>query len=182
MDGMDPGRSADRKGVVEKQMKLLKEIFRDRHTALVFRMVLGLTFLYASLDKIAYPQNFSQIVYNYKILPSFVVNIFAITLPWVELICGLFLIGGIFLESSSLLILILLAVFTIATSFNVFIRGIDIQCGCFTASLAAKKQGAELLFRDVILLLMSVQVFLFNQNFATLPGFYQRILYRWLLK
>ena len=113
-------------------MKLLKDIFTDKHTALVFRVVLGIIFVYASLDKIAYPQNFSQIIYNYKILPSFLINIFAITLPWVELICGLFLIGGIFLESSSLLIFILLLVFTLATSFNVFIRGIDIQCGCFT--------------------------------------------------
>jgi len=163
-------------------MKLLKDIFADKHTALVFRMMLGLLFVYASLDKIANPQNFAQIVYNYKILPSFLVNIFAITLPWVELICGLFLIGGIFLESSSLIVLVLLLAFTIGTSYNVFIRGIDIQCGCFTTSLSAKKQGAELLFRDGILLLMSLQVFLFNQNFATLPGFYQKILYRWLLK
>jgi putative oxidoreductase len=163
-------------------MKLLKDIFTDKHTALVLRVVLGIIFVYASMDKIAHPQDFSQIIYNYKILPSFLVNIFAITLPWVELICGLFLIGGIFLESSSLLIFILLLVFTIATSFNVFIRGIDIQCGCFTTSLVAKKQGVELVIRDLLFLLMSLQVFLFNRNFATLPGFYQRILYRWLLK
>jgi len=179
---MDQSGSSGGERVLEDQMKLLKDIFADKHTALVFRMMLGLLFVYASLDKIANPQNFAQIVYNYKILPSFLVNIFAITLPWVELICGLFLIGGIFLESSSLIVLVLLLAFTIGTSYNVFIRGIDIQCGCFTTSLSAKKQGAELLFRDGILLLMSLQVFLFNQNFATLPGFYQKILYRWLLK
>jgi len=163
-------------------MKLLKDIFTDKYTAFVFRVVLGMVFVYASLDKITHPQDFSQIIYNYKILPSFLVNIFAITLPWVELICGLFLIGGIFIESSSLLIFVLLFTFMIATSFNVFIRGIDIQCGCFTTSLTAKKQGAELVIRDILFLLMSLQVLLFNRNFATLPGFYQRILYRWLLK
>lgn len=163
-------------------MKLLKDIFIDKHTALVFRMVLGLLFVYASLDKIANPQNFSQIIYNYRILPPFLINIVAITLPWVELICGLFLVGGIFLESSSLLILVLLLAFTIVTSYNVFIRGINLQCGCFTTSLAAQKEGAELVLRDVIFLLMSLQVLLFNRNFATLPGFYQKILYRWLLK
>ena len=163
-------------------MKLVKDIFRDKHTALVFRMVLGIVFVYASLDKITNPQNFSQIIYNYKILPSFLINIFALTLPWVELICGLFLIGGIFVESSALLVFLLLFVFMIATSVNVFIRGINIQCGCFSTSLAAQKQGVELVLRDVIFLLMSLQVLLFNQNFATLPGFYQKILYRWLLK
>ncbi len=143
-------------------MKLLKDIFTDKHTALVFRMVLGLLFVYASLDKIANPQNFSQIIYNYRILPPFLINIVAITLPWVELICGLFLVGGIFLESSSLLILVLLLAFTIVTSYNVFIRGINLQCGCFTTSLAAQKEGAELVLRDVIFLLMSLQVLLFN--------------------
>jgi uncharacterized membrane protein YphA (DoxX/SURF4 family) len=163
-------------------MKLLKDIFTDKYTVLAFRMALGLLFIYASLDKIANPQNFSQIVYNYKILPSFLINIFAITLPWVELICGLFLIGGIFIESSSLVVFLLLFAFMIATSVNVFVRGINLQCGCFTTSLVAQKQGVELVLRDIIFLLMSLQVFLFNQNFATLPGFYQKILYRWLLK
>lgn len=163
-------------------MKLLKDIFTDKYTVLFFRVVLGLVFVYASLDKIANPQNFAKIIYNYKILPSFLINISAITLPWVELICGLFLIGGIFIESSSLIIFSLLVIFIIGTSVNVFIRGIDINCGCFTTSLTAQKQGAELVLREIILLVMSLQVFLYNQDFATLPGFYRKILYRWLLK
>jgi uncharacterized membrane protein YphA (DoxX/SURF4 family) len=166
----------------KKLDEMLKNIFTDKYTALVFRSILGLIFVYASLDKIANPQNFAEIVYNYKILPPFLINIFALTLPWIELICGLFLIGGIFLDSASLVILLLLLMFMVATSINVFIRGIDIQCGCFTTSLAAKKQGAELMIRDIILLLMSIQVFLFNRNFATLPVFYRKIFYRWLLK
>lgn len=163
-------------------MKLLQDIFTDRYTALFFRAILGIVFVYASMDKIANPQDFAQIIYNYRILPSFLINIFAITLPWIELICGLFLIGGIFIESSSLLIFVLLVIFIIATSVNVFIRGIDINCGCFTTSLTAKKLGGELVLREIILLLMSLQIFLFNRDFATLPGFYRKIFYRWLLK
>ena len=163
-------------------MKFLKDILKDRYTVLIFRMVLGLVFVYASLDKIANPQDLAKIIYNYKILPSFLVNIFAITLPWIELICGLFLIGGIFVESSSLVIFFLLIIFIMGTSINVFIRGIDINCGCFTTSLAAKKSGAELVLRQIILLLVSLQIFLFNRNFATLPGFYGKIFSRWLLK
>jgi len=163
-------------------MKLLKDILTDRYTVLTFRVLLGVVFVYASLDKIANPQDFAKIIYNYKILPSFLINITAITLPWIELICGLFLIGGIFTESSSLVIFFLLVIFIMGTSINVFIRGIDINCGCFTTSLTAKKSGAELVIREIILLLMSLQVFLYNRNFATLPGFYRKIFYRWLLK
>lgn len=163
-------------------MRLLKDIFTDKHTVLTFRLVLGVVFVYASLDKVANPQDFAKIIYNYKILPSFLINIIAITLPWIELICGLFLIGGIFIESSSLVIFFLLVIFIIGTSINVFIRGIDINCGCFTTSLTAKKLGGELVLREIILLLMSLQVFLFNRNFATLPGFYRKLFSRWLLK
>jgi len=163
-------------------MKLLKDIFTDKYTVFAFRLLLGVVFVYASLDKIANPQDFARIIYNYKILPSFLINIVAITLPWIELICGLFLIGGIFIESSSLVIFFLLIIFIMGTSINVFIRGIDINCGCFTTSLEAKKLGGELVIREIILLLMSLQVFLFNRNFATLPGFYRKIFYRWLLK
>lgn len=163
-------------------MKFLKDILKDGYTVLIFRVVVGVVFVYASLDKIANPEDFAKIIYGYKILPSFLINLVAITLPWIELICGLFLIGGIFVESSSLVIFFLLVVFIMGTSLNVFIRGIDINCGCFTTSLTAKKSGAELVLREIILLLMSLQIFLFNRDFATLPGFYRKIFSRWLLK
>jgi len=140
---------------------------------LLFRLIVGITFVYASLDKIAHPDEFARIVYNYKILPGFLINIFAITLPWIELSCGLFLILGLFIEASSLLIFFLLIIFTIALSVN-FLRGIDIVCGCFTTDPNAKKEGAELLIRDIILLLMSLQILLYNRNFLSLQKLFQK--------
>ena len=151
----------------------MKKLLSSQWLVFLFRLIVGITFVYASLNKIAHPDEFARIVYNFKILPGFLINIFAMTLPWIELSCGLFLILGLFIEASSLLIFFLLIIFTIALSVN-FLRGIDIVCGCFTTDPNAKKEGAELLIRDIILLLMSLQILLYNRNFLSLQRLFQK--------
>jgi len=156
-----------------KILKFLIAIVTDKRVVLIFRLILGVTFVYASLDKIAHPEQFAKIVYNYKILPSFLINVFAVTLPWVEFLAGLFLILGIFCESASLLISFLLVIFLIAISTNV-LRGVNLNCGCFSTNPAEKKEGISLLFRDFIFLFMGLMIFFFNKGFATLSSLYQR--------
>ena len=65
-------------------MKFLKNILLSKHLALLFRLFLGILFIYASVDKILHPAAFAKIVYNFHILPGFLINLFAIILPWVE--------------------------------------------------------------------------------------------------
>jgi putative oxidoreductase len=156
-----------------KVLKTVASIITDRRVILLFRVVLGVTFIYASLDKIAHPDQFARIVYNYKILPGFLINIFAVTLPWVELVAGLFLIFGIFTESASLIISFLLVVFIVAISVNLF-RGIDLNCGCFSTDPAGKKEGASLLIRDFIYLFLGVMIFFFNRSFASLSALFRK--------
>ena len=131
-----------------KILKFLITIVTDKRIVLIFRLILGATFVYASLDKIAHPEQFAKIVYNYKILPGFLINIYAVTLPWVELLAGLFLILGIFTESASLLISFLLVIFLIDISINI-LRGANLNCGCFSTNPAGKKEGINLLWRLV---------------------------------
>lgn len=154
-------------------LKALIRIVTDKRVVLLFRLVLGVTFIYASLDKIAHPEQFARIIYNYKILPHFLINIFAVTLPWVEFLAGLFLILGIFTQSASLLICFLLMVFVFAISINLF-RGIDLNCGCFTTDPDAKKEGISLLFQDFLFLYLGIMVIFFNKNFATLSVLFQK--------
>lgn len=151
----------------------MRELIGNKWLVVLFRLIVGIIFLYASLDKIAHPDQFARIVYNYKILPGFFINIFAITLPWIEFFCGLFLILGLFIESSSLLLGLLLVSFTIALSVN-SLRGVDIACGCFTTDPNAKKEGAWLLLRDFALLLMSLQILLYNRGFLSLQKIFQK--------
>ena len=156
-----------------KILKALISVITDKRVVLLFRLILGVTFIYASLDKIAHPEQFARIIYNYKILPPFLINIFAVTLPWVEFLTGLFLIFGIFTESASLLICFLFIIFIIATSINIF-RGIDLNCGCFSTDPAGKKEGATLLIKDFIFLYLGIMVIFFHKNFATLSTLLQK--------
>jgi uncharacterized membrane protein YphA (DoxX/SURF4 family) len=161
--------------IVERIWRNLKSIINSQYTILVFRLILGGIFIYASLDKIAHPEQFAQIVYNYKILPHSLINIFAIVMPWVELICGIFVIGGIFVESSSAILSLLLASFIIALSVN-FLRGLDINCGCFSTDSQGNKEGAILLIRDFVLLAIGLQIFFSNSQFATLTSVFNKLL------
>jgi hypothetical protein len=51
-----------------------------------------------------------------------------------------------------------LVVFIIALSVN-FLRGLDINCGCFSTDPKGKEEGAILLIRDFILVAIGLQIF-----------------------
>jgi len=127
---------------------------------IIGRIILGAVFIYASWDKILHPDDFAKIVENYRILPHFLVNIPAIFIPWVEFLCGVFLIVGIFVGGSSLIVLILLIFFIFALS-SATLRGIDTACGCFSTSLETSKVGVKRIVEDIILLFISTYVFLY---------------------
>jgi len=110
--------------VCRRQMKI---------PVLISRLVLGGMFAYASFEKILHPYDFAEVVYNYQILPDALINLTAILLPWLELFVGLLLISGLFLRGAAFTCNGLLAIFFLALAFNLA-RGLDIDCGCFTAS------------------------------------------------
>jgi len=102
------------------------------HPALLLacRLVLGIVFVVAAIPKIANAESFATAIEAYELLPLAVVNVAAIVIPWIELISGLFLISGVYLRPSSLLLGSLLSVFVVAISAAV-LRGLNINCGCF---------------------------------------------------
>ncbi len=154
-------------------LKTFVRIITDKRIVLLFRLVLGITFIYASLDKIANPDQFARIVYNYHVIPRFLINVYAVTLPWVEFFAGLFLIFGVFTESASLLICFLLSVFVVAISINL-IRGVNLNCGCFSTDPAGAKEGAKLLIKDFIFLFMGIMIYFFNKSYASLSALFQK--------
>ena len=96
----------------------------------VFRMILGVVFIYASYDKILNPTGFSDNIHNFHLTPAAVENLAALIIPWLELIVGVFLIFGVFLEGATSITIGMLIFFIIILSQAVF-RGIDVHCGCF---------------------------------------------------
>ncbi len=123
--------------------------------ALVCRVVVGLVFVYASLDKIAHPAEFARIVNNYQILPHALINITAILLPWVELAAGLLLVCGLMSRGGSLIISLMLVVFIAAIGFNLA-RGLDFNCGCFSTSEDGMMIGWTKIGQNLVLLALSL--------------------------
>ncbi|NCO59458.1 MAG: DoxX family protein [Deltaproteobacteria bacterium CG_4_8_14_3_um_filter_51_11] len=121
------------------------------------RIFLGAVFLYACYDKILHPQAFAEAVYNYRILPDGLVNITAITLPWLELLIGICLVAGILLPGASTLSTILLLTFMSTLIFNLM-RGLDVSCGCFSTDASEGPAGIWTVARDFSFLALSVYV------------------------
>ncbi len=130
----------------------MNKILSNDYLTLICRVVFGVIFIYASLDKITNPEQFARVVYNYHLLPGSLINIFALILPVSEFLAGVFLITGFFYKGSRNYLVFLMLVFMVATGINV-IRGIDLECGCFTVSSKAKSAGYELILRDLAYLL-----------------------------
>lgn len=139
----------------------------------IFRLFIGFIFIYAGTEKILNPADFAQTVDNYKIVPFPLVNFFAILLPWVEVLAGIFLILGLFIRGSSLIFLVLLFIFSLAISVNI-IRGVDISCGCHTPWDATDKIGIKKLIEEVVFFLMTLQIFLHSSTTLCLDSLFRK--------
>ena len=124
---------------------------------LMARIVLGGVFIYASLDKIRHPELFAEAVYNYQLSPGVAVNLVAIWLPWLEFLCGVLLVLGLWVGGSILILSGLLLVFLSAIGINLA-RGLDIHCGCFTTQ-GSHSMSILTLFRDLSFLFLALYLF-----------------------
>ncbi|UCH19808.1 MAG: DoxX family membrane protein [Deltaproteobacteria bacterium] len=129
----------------------------ERSFYLILRIVLGAVFIWASWNKILEPQSFAQIIYNYQILPPAMVNPLAILLPWMEAVCGICLISGYLVKGSVLVVDILMIIFIMVLTFNVY-RGVDVACGCFSVSDLGEKITFLKILRDLPLLAVGIWI------------------------
>jgi len=115
------------------------------------RLLLGGIFVWASIYKILDPTAFAGVINNYQLLPDALINGFAVTLPWLELVLGVFLIFGLWLPGAVVLSNVLLVVFLGALVFNMA-RGLDIHCGCFTANTIGNPKTTSYLLHNAALI------------------------------
>jgi len=127
------------------------------------QIALGAIFIIAALPKIADPPSFAHMIYNYRLVPSPLINISALVMPWVELLAGLALILGAWKAAARTVVAIMLAVFIVAISINLF-RDNAIDCGCFNVADRGKSHEQRIfdmkvdVFRDLGMLLMVGQL------------------------
>ena len=136
----------------------MKKILAHPVLILILRLGIGGMFIVASIDKILEPGKFAIAIDNYRFLPELLVKVWAVTLPWIELFVGAFLVLGIFVEASALVSAIMFSSFFIALS-AALARGLDISCGCFNLEDAkSNKISALNLLRDFSLIAGSVWI------------------------
>jgi uncharacterized membrane protein YphA (DoxX/SURF4 family) len=140
---------------------------RDDWLIFIIRLIIGGFFIYASVDKILNPDAFAKIIHNYRILPPEFINVLAIILPWVEIISGFSLIIGFKYRGANLIIMVLLAVFIVALTASL-IRGLNINCGCFTTSSTAKSDLLWRIIEDVFMLIGCILISLKHKIFNNL--------------
>lgn len=139
---------------------------------LVCRLAVGITLVWASLDKLAHPGAFAESIHHYRLTPIGLLHPFALVLPMVELVAGVALILGFARRGASLIAGFLMVVF-IAAITSALVRGLDISCGCFHTE-GGHKVGVDLLWRDLLLLAATVVSLVAPRDPFSLPALIRR--------
>jgi uncharacterized membrane protein YphA (DoxX/SURF4 family) len=125
---------------------------------LLLRVYIGGVFIYASMYKINYPGEFAETIAGYQLVPYWAVNLMALAMPWAELIAGILMILGVRTKSAAAVLAGMLVMFSLAILITL-IRDIPIGCGCFTS--VEEPLGWGTLWRDLLWLAMTLQVYFF---------------------
>jgi len=135
-------------------MQSVRDLLAHRFTVGACRLVIAVVFAVAGLAKIGDPAAFAADIHNFRLVPIPLENLVAMTLPWIELLAAVALVGGVRARSAAILTAILMAVFTVAVALAA-IRGLDIQCGCF-GTADATRVGARKLVENTLLTAVSL--------------------------
>jgi len=117
------------------------------------RLAFGAVFVYAGALKMADAQGFALTVFNYQILPSWMVYGAAMAVPAVEVVCGLAMWAGSLARGASVVLNAMMVAFLGSLGWAMA-RGLDIDCGCF--GQAGHTGMREAFIRDVLILALGI--------------------------
>ena len=121
------------------------------------QILAGLIFLASALAKIADLPAFVISIHNFRleaVIPMVATNLLAMTIPWIELVAGLALVGGVRPRAGAIVYTVLLSVFTLGVV-AAMARGLSFDCGCFGKSDAGPI-GARKLAENLAMIAVGV--------------------------
>jgi putative oxidoreductase len=142
---------------------LLPPIRRSPYLSAVCRVLLGVIFIQFALSKIMRPAVFALNVVDYGMMPAWGVNLWALTLPWAELVVGLFLILGIRTRAAATLIGAMNIIFIVGLV-NALYYNLPISCGC--VGEAGEPVTWWKVLKNTGMLVMALQIFLYDRLFV----------------
>lgn len=129
------------------------------YLVIVSRLILAGIFLLSSYGKLVDIERYSvDAVYNFGILPVEPVNLarfFGLVMPFIELLCGLGLLGGVLTRLSALGATLMSLAFFVAKAV-VLSQGRSIECGCFGA--VVDTLASVTIFMDIPMMLLGLVV------------------------
>lgn len=150
------------------QITYMKKILSNPVLILILRLIIGYIFITYGIGKISNPGKFANEIANYSLFPESLLNIFAIILPWLEVIVGIMVTLGMRLKSSSFIAGLLMISFIFAVLWAIAM-GLDINCGC--SSTNPQKIGLPKLLENSALLISTIIIFLFSDKKLTIEYF-----------
>jgi uncharacterized membrane protein YphA (DoxX/SURF4 family) len=149
----------------------MKKIINNPILILILRLIVGYVFITFGIGKIANPEKFVGEIANYNLLPEIFLNIFALILPWLEVITGILLTLGMRIRANAVISAGLMIVFILAVVWAISM-GLDINCGC--SSTNPQKIGFPKLLENLGLLLSSVIIYFSSNNKFSLESFIEK--------
>lgn len=133
-----------------------------RYLALGLRLYIAWLFIDAGMYKINYAAEFAETIASYRMVPYWAVNFMAISMPWIEIICGILLVCGIRVRSSIVIAGSFLIMFTLGIAINL-LRNSPITCGCFNSM--GEVISWQTLMRDLLWVGMAVHIYFYDSIF-----------------
>jgi putative oxidoreductase len=142
---------------------LIPPLWRSPYLSIFGRLLLGVIFIQFALSKIMRPAVFALNVVDYGMMPEPLVNLWALFLPWAELLAGLFLILGIRTRANATIIGAMNVIFIIGLVNAIFLN-LPINCGC------VGETGEPVTWWKVLkntgMLVIALQIFLYDRFFV----------------
>jgi uncharacterized membrane protein YphA (DoxX/SURF4 family) len=131
-------------------MRSLRALVSRPAVVRVAQLAIGVVFVAAGLAKIGNLSAFAAQVHNFRLLPVWSENLVAITLPWIEVVAGLALVAAsraVDRRAGAWVAAVLMVLFTAGVA-QAWLRGLDIECGCFGTG-DASRVGLQKLLENV---------------------------------
>ncbi len=141
----------------------MKKLLSDRKLLFVLRLLMGVVFILASIDKIFNPAVFSSVLREYQLVPEILIPFVSVTMPWIEFFTGVLLIFNIFSRSAALIMICLNICYIFGITLNL-IWGLSHECGCFTLFGWNEPISGSTIVRDLVFILMCLPILLYSTN------------------
>ena len=164
---------------MERRESILRRLDQSGIPLLAARLSLAATFIYMGTMKIREPFDFLKQVRMYHMLPESppeFLNATAVVLPWLEIVAGVALVGGVFVRGAAAMLAAMLCVFTPA----ILLRALSIRaekaislfqvvfdCGCGSGPVVI---WTKLLVNLGLLALAVIALLSQSRRFCAMPS------------